>query len=347
MFVGRHVANCVFFFLLFFSKQASGPVVPSSSGATTSVTIDSGSVLRIVKHAYDQYPAQATGQLLGLDEDDVLNVYYSFPFPATISDHDDVEVKAKIIKKYQQEYCEHLKEVNVDSNPIGLYMSVSNGKMFYRSVINNMLQSQITNPESILLVHDVSRSVQAGFCLRAFRLSKYYLAVKKEGKFSSEILEKEGLSYQNMLEELPVNIQNSQLVALYLQNLEKPKDFSNLDISIDPFLEQNIENVFDSVDEFNYDLGNYNYYQRSLDREKSKIMQWQQKRKAENLARQAKGQSLLSTDEYKTLFKLPEEPSRLDKLLVSAQLDLYCNQIEEFGMCVNTKLFAGSKTLEG
>lgn len=40
------------------------------------------------------------------------------------------------------------------------------------------------------------------------------------------------------------------------------------------------------------------------------------------------------------MFKLPAEPSRLDHLLISGQIDNYCKQINEFAGPTLGKLFA-------
>ncbi|ANB11025.1 hypothetical protein AWJ20_3821 [Sugiyamaella lignohabitans] len=214
-----------------------------------------------------------------------------------------------------------------------------------------MFAYQAENADSVVLVYDTAKSNQGGLALRAYRLSNSYLNAKKDGKFTTENLVKNELSYSNIFQELPIDVKNSHLVTLYLHSAkeatENVKDYDDLAISVDQFLEQNIEGIFDSVDEFHYDQGNYNYYQRQLTREKLKIQQWQQKRKAENTALEQQGKPLLSTDDYKTLFRLPEEPSRLDNLLISAQINQYCTQIEEFGATVVPKLFATQKVLEG
>lgn len=307
-------------------------------------------MLKIVKHVYEHYPVQVCGQLLGFEElEDTkeLNISYSFPFPSIANDTEgNASVRSKGMIKYQNDMIDHLKEVNVDANPTGWYVSGNMGRFFNQAVIENMLSYQNTNPESVMLVHDVSKSAQSGFSLKAYRLSPAYLAVRKEGKFTTDNLTKNELSYHTIFEELPVKVSNSHLVTLYLQSIEHKPDYDHLNISIDSYLEKNIEGIFDSVDDFHYDQGNYNYYQRQMSREKLKIQQWQQKRKAENNARQQQGKQPLSTEEWKSLFKLPDEPSRVENLLISGQIDQYCNQIEEFGSSITPKLFAAQKNLE-
>lgn len=250
----------------------------------------------------------------------------------------------------------HLKMVNADANTVGFYMSTNLGKFFNSNVIDNLLYFQAANPNSILIINDIAQPVNSGLSLRAFRLSESFIAARKEGSFTTEQLQKVNLSYRNIFEELSVTIKNSHLVTLFLQTLEKANSekknpislghsFDKFDISIDSYLEKNIEDIFDSVDSFHADQANYNWYQRQLAREKLKVQQWQHKRKVENAALAAAGKPTLSED-WKTQFKLPAEPSRLENLLVSGQIDKCCSQIEEFGSNVSTKLFATHKSLD-
>lgn len=330
---------------------------PSAPATTTKVQIDSSVVLKIIKIASDNAPALVSGQLLGIDQQDSLNVSHAFPYPASANDNEGSGLRSKAVLKYQNEVLSHLKMVNADVNTIGYYMSTDLGKFFNTNVIENLLHFQAANPNSILLVNDISQPVNSGLSLRAYRLSEGFISAQKEGSFTTEALLKANLSYRTIFDELPVTIKNSQLVTLFLQSLEKantekkqPTSFAHsydmFDISIDSYLEKNIEGIFDSVDNFHADQGNYNWYQRQLAREKLKIQQWQHKRKLENAALAAAGKPTLPVDDWQNLFKLPAEPSRLDNLLVSGQIDKYCSQIEDFGSTVSTKLFATQKSLD-
>lgn len=340
---------------------------------TDRVCIDSSVVLKIVRHCQEAAPSVVAGQLLGLDLNGELRISHSFAFPQNAaggnsSSDEGLSLRPKAIAKYQPEMIAHLKEVNVDSNSVGWYQSTSLGRIYNQSVVDNLAAFQEKNADSVVLVYDVAGSEvvstaapasaggprgstttsPSGFNLRAFRLSAEFLAVRKAGKFDTATLAEHNLTYHDILEELPVEVKNSHLSTLLLYQLaqeypESPfaaSSFANLNVSVDPFLEKNIEAIFDSVDDFHYDQGNYNYYQRQLTREQAKISQWQAKRKAENSQREKDGKPALPVDEWKRIFKVPTEPSRQDNLLISAQLNEHCSVIEEFGAAVNTKLFA-------
>jgi translation initiation factor 3 subunit H len=174
------------------------------------------------------------------------------------------------------------------------------------------------------------------------------------------------------LVELPVTIHNSHLLTSLLHQLpsQPPKEelqfppnlaalqndpnapepplypnFDSLDLSIDPFLEKTCDLLLESIENHHTELNNHQYYQRSLAREQTKITAWQQKRKAENAARAASKQPPLPEDEWQRLFKLPTEPSRLEVLLNSRQVEQYARQVDGFTAGVSSKMFAVKSNL--
>ena len=174
-------------------------------------------------------------------------------------------------------------------------------------------------------------------------------------------LQKFNLTYRDLLQELPVLIHNSHLVTSLLHQLSSAPptlssftssirqnplppplfpNFDSLDLSIDPFLEKNCDLLLDSIETHYTELNNFQYYQRQLAREQTKITAWQQKRKAENASRAALKQPPLPEDEWQKLFKLPQEPSRLETLLNSRQIEQYAKQVDGFTAAVTGKMFA-------
>jgi translation initiation factor 3 subunit H len=180
-------------------------------------------------------------------------------------------------------------------------------------------------------------------------------------------IQKSGLKYQDILIELPLTIHNSHILTSLLHQLPSspPKsaldfpsslaslktdptittfplapNFDSLDLSIDPFLEKTCDLLLESIEAHQNELNNHQYYQRSLAREQAKITAWQAKRKAENAARVAAKQAPLPEDEWQRLFKLPAEPSRLEILLNSRQVEQYTRQVDGFTAGVTGKMFA-------
>lgn len=184
-------------------------------------------------------------------------------------------------------------------------------------------------------------------------------------------MQKTKLSYKDVLVELPIIVHNSHLQTTLLQQLpsrapERTLDLNSmtvadfereetelphypnydlLDLSIDPFLEKTCDSLLESVESHYTELNNHQYYQRQMAREQVKITAWQVKRKAENAARVAAKQPPLPEDEWKQIFKLPVEPSRLEGMLNARQVEQYARQIDGFTATVSGKLFAVKNNL--
>jgi translation initiation factor 3 subunit H len=359
--------------------------------------------MKIIKHATQAFPTTATGSLMGMDENGILEVTNCFPFPAVDAPaqegHQDsasnaaaAAPRAKANMAYQNEMIKYLREVNVDANNVGWYTSTSMGNFINMNTIENQFTYQKElNERTIALVYDVSRSVQGALSIRAFRLSPTFMAAYKDNKFTTEkqvdrlktygpvrltgsfySLTKSGLKYQDIFVEIPLTIHNSHLLTSLLHQLpsEPPKEelqfpaslaalkqdtkvpkipldpnFDSLDLSIDPFLEKTCDLLLESIENHHTELNNHQYYQRSLAREQAKIAAWQQKRKAENAQRALSKQPPLPEDEWQRLFKLPTEPSRLEILLNSRQVEQYARQVDGFTAGVSSKMFAVKSNL--
>ncbi|OCT51886.1 Eukaryotic translation initiation factor 3 subunit H [Cladophialophora carrionii] len=276
--------------------------------------------------------------------------------------------RAKANTAYQAEMIRMLREVNVDANNVGWYTSANLGNFVNSNFIENQyFYQKELNEKTVALVHDVSRSSQGILSIRAYRLSPQFMTAYKENKFTTENLLKSGLKYSDILVELPITVHNSHLVNTFLHQVPrmlangsmKPPSsvdeiennpiikndtlapsFESLSISIDPFLSQTCDNLLDSIETHHVEANNFSYYSRALAREQAKIQQWQQKRKAENAARALSKQPPLPEDEWQRLFKLPTEPSRLESMLNSRQVEQYARQVDGFVAGTTGKMFA-------
>ncbi|CRK47981.1 hypothetical protein BN1723_007859 [Verticillium longisporum] len=438
-----------------------------------SVVIEALVVMKIVKHGSSTFPTVATGATVGLDRNGVLEITNSFPFPTVdVSNSDshqnnDASAQASAAPRqksnivYQSDMIKHLKEVNVDANNVGWYTSATMSNFVNLSFIENQYHYQKDNEKTVALVHDVSRSSQGSLSLRAFKLSASFMAAYKEGKFTTESLQKSKLSFKDILQEFPVTVHNTHLLTTFLHQipqapqadalehptsvgelrddpsrqplypsvdnldlsidpfLEKTCDLllesidahynevnnyhlqksklsfkdilqefpvtvhnthllttflhqipqapqadalehptsvgelrddpsrqplypsvDNLDLSIDPFLEKTCDLLLEGIDAHYNEVNNYQFYQRQLGREQAKISQWQAKRKAENAQRVVAKQAPLAEDEWQRLFKLPQEPSRLEGMLNAKQVEQYSKQVDGFTANITTKMFA-------
>lgn len=347
------------------------------------VQIEALVLMKISRHCSQSFPTTATGSLVGMDRDGILEVTNSFNFPIfdvpTTDSHqnqNDASSLAAVAPRqkpnitYQADMIRFMKEINIDANNVGWYTSAAMGNFVNLAFIENQYHYQKENERTVALVHDVSRSSQGALSIRAFKLSPNFMAAFKEGKFTTESLQKSKLTFKDIVVEFPVVVHNSHLLTSFLHQipsapirdpseppaslddlLEDPVNpplypsLDNLDVSVDPFLEKTCDLLLDSIESHYTDLNNFQFYQRQLGREQAKITQWQTKRKAENAARVAAKQQPLPEDEWQRLFKLPQEPSRLEGMLNAKQVEQYAKQVDGFTANASAKMFAVRENL--
>ncbi|KEZ46765.1 Eukaryotic translation initiation factor 3 subunit H [Scedosporium apiospermum] len=345
------------------------------------VQVEALVLMKISKHCSSSFPTTATGSLVGMDNNGVLEVTNAFPFPifevpGSDSHQNDASSLAANAPRqkpniaYQNDMIRYMKEINIDANNVGWYTSAAMGNFVNLTFIENQYHYQKDNDRTVALVHDVSRSSQGALSLRAFKLSPSFMTAYKEGKFTTESLQKSKLNFKDIIVEFPVIVHNSHLLTSFLHQIppapirdpsEPPASLDDLsedpvnpplypsldslDVSIDPFLEKTCDLLLDSIESHYTDLNNFQFYQRQLGREQAKITQWQAKRKAENAARVAAKQQPLPEDEWQRLFKLPQEPSRLEGMLNAKQVEQYAKQVDGFTANVSAKMFAVRENL--
>ena len=160
------------------------------------VQVEALVVMKVIKHSTQTFPTTATGSLVGMDKDGILEVTNCFPFPTVdipqdghqeVRDLTAAAPRAKANTGYQNEMIKMLREVNIDAANVGWYTSTSMGAFVNLNTIENQFfyQKEL-NERTIALVHDVSRSSQGSLSLRAFRLSPAFMAAYREGKFTVE-----------------------------------------------------------------------------------------------------------------------------------------------------------------
>lgn len=153
--------------------------------------------MKIAKHCSTNFPSLASGALVGMDQNNVIEVTNTFPFPtvdssATDSHQNDASLIAAAAPRqksniaYQNDMIRHLKEVNVDANNVGFYTSATMGNFVNLSFIENLYFYQKEQNQTVALVYDASKSSQGNLTLRAFRLTSNFMSAFKEGKFTTE-----------------------------------------------------------------------------------------------------------------------------------------------------------------
>jgi len=323
--------------------SASTDAASTESGDLTVVQLDGLVVLKIIKHCQDHLPDIVTGQLLGLDmahagsNEVTLEVTNCFPFPSRSGEQEEESDEAGA--EYQLEMMKCLREVGVDSNTVGWYTSTYLGSFLNESLVETQFNYQTTISKCVVLVFDPVKTSQGLLSLRAYRLTPSFMKMyaTKAQSFTKESLESNNITFNNIFEEVPIKIHNSQLINALLYDMEGSDavsaHFERLNLGFGPFLEKNLEFLAESLDDLASEQSKFQYYQKSLQRQQSQIQAYVQKKASEGTP--------VSPDDDEVLqqFKAPQQPSRLESLLVTNQINKYCEQINKFAGTSFTKLF--------
>lgn len=316
------------------------------------VHIDGVAVLKIVKHCQESLPNFVSGSLLGLENNGVLEITYSFPSPEPRQDKSDLvkaadsadagideETAALDGHNYQLEMMKMLREVNVDNNCVGWYKSMYLGSYTDDDLLQNQLSYQTDlSPNAVVLLYDPMQTAHGNLELKCLRLTEKAVQFLKKG--SNEFMDSSGI-----FEELPVKMKNPSLVKALLHNMSTGqynadvdvnatsvsgatggKDevapaytvdttLDRLDLSTNPYLEKHLEFLSTWVDDLSAEQGKFQYYMRSLARGDKRRM--------------GKGaaEDKVSASEA---WKKNEAPKRLESLLITNQIKNYCDQVDKF-----------------
>ena len=245
---------------------------------------------------------------------------------------------------YQQQYTSDmiklLKTVNSDANVVGWYTSSFLGTFATKELLERQLSYQKEVGEtSVVVVYDpvqTANSARGEVVLKAYRVSKEYEKAKEEkGGY---------VESKNVFVEVPVKIKNQGLVRALLFDMDRSNkvtpgpatglakgdygnggtvDFTRLDLSTNPFLEKNLENLSSWVDDLSAEQAKYQLYARGLLREEGGGS-------VHSVLSQGGKKSPRHPVDKAARWKNPEAPSRLTSLLSTVQLNTYCDQVNEF-----------------
>jgi len=311
------------------------------------VQVDALVILKIIKHCREALPEIVTGQLLGLDLTTTLEVTNCFPFPSKSNEEEDPSDETT---RYQMEMLRCLREVNVDNNTVGWYQStyVGSGSHLNEAMIEYQFNYQSSIKKSVVLVYDPLKSSHGSLSLKAYRLSDQFLVLYKQQNFTKESLSKSNFQFNHIFEEIPIRIYYSALVKALLFQLELkhfPPTYEALGLATNTYFEKNLEFLIDCISDLQQEQNKFHNYNRSAQRVQQAINAVVAKRKAENAQRKLNGEPPLPEGlkelemENPSVFKKPQEPSRLESLVITNQIHNYCTQISQYGAQCFTKLY--------
>lgn len=296
----------------------------------TSIDIQGSVLLSVIRHTSENYPSLYSGSLIGFEDDNgSIDVTHAYPFPYP-DQFEGGSLRSRSGNKYQQEILDALKSLGQGVEFQGWFQSTISGNFVTSLLIEALAQQQLTNKNAFILIYNMA-SVGKELELKAVRLSENFLNTYLDGKWKTKDLESHKLSFFNIFDEIPVTIHNQQLVNLYLAASEETvasNEFENLNFSSNSNITtQLLENLYSQIDSYNFDQTNFNYYQRQLQKEHTKVLQWKQTRKNENAERAKIGEPDLDMNEWHSHFRLPAGPSRFNNTLQSRAIDELADDI--------------------
>ena len=155
-------------------------------------------ILKIIKHCRESFPVTVAGTLLGLDADDgVCEITHCFPIAADGGDGGEQDFQVRMIKA--------LKEVNVDSLPVGWYSSAYLGAVYSKDTVEHHAAYQAAMPNSVLLVYDTVPTAQGHLSVKALRLTDAFMDEwRAQARLGSEAFTR--LPPSQIFEELPLKV---------------------------------------------------------------------------------------------------------------------------------------------
>lgn len=308
----------------------------------TEVEIEGVALLQIVKHCHESQTGSVAGSLLGLDSGAVLEVTNSFPSPPSSE-------RKKESDEYQLEMMKNLREVGMDNNKVGWYQSVSMGTFCTSAVVEYQFQYQRSlGPNAVCLVYDAAETAKGALSLRAFRLKQQFYDAYKAGNFTKESFAKSDIRSTTLLEELPIRIHNSDIISAWLHQAVLSHEavtatsFDRLDLASNAYLESSLKNISLWADELAQEHYKFQGYERALSKQRQAYAQWQARQRDENKLLRENGEELLP-EEDADFFKSVHQPSRLEALLITKQMNTYCEHINRYAGKSFQKLFLAAK----
>lgn len=294
--------------------------------------------------------AITTGPIYGFYgvESNIINITHTIAFPTfnnfnNSNGFEDFFNLKNANSKFQENYLEKLRATNNTANLLGWFVSSSGGKFMSQSIIESLyqLQENFKNNKSdipsILIVYDPLKSIEGYLNLKCYKLSKSFLkTITSENKFIAKNLIENKLSYKNILEEVPVVIKSNNLINLKIQefnNITTSEDDNINQLSINSKTFENIkysyDQLSDSINHLNHNLGNLNYFQRNLSRDIAKINKWENKVKQTNeeLLKSNPNAKLENTD-WRSEFKLLAPSSKFEYLIATSDVNNICNNLQ-------------------
>jgi translation initiation factor 3 subunit H len=250
--------------------------------------------------------------------------------------------------EYQFQMMRCLRDVNVDSHAVGWYQSTFLGSYLTQAMIDTQYQYQSQIKNAVVLIYDPIKSNQGTVALQAFRLTPAFMHIYASRDYTKQSFEQRGLTFSSIFTEVPIRVHANILTQVLLRQLDGAAEVDTanhvLSLNASSFLEKNLELLIESIDDLTVEQSKFAKYAQITLRHTQLIATWQARRRTENAARLARGEKPLSETKEDAMaelnIKFPQEPSRLEALLLSRQLAGYCSALTDEAESSEAKLRA-------
>ncbi|KAL6769389.1 EIF3H [Auxenochlorella protothecoides x Auxenochlorella symbiontica] len=297
-----------------------------------SVQVEGQVILKIAKHCREHASGSSvvTGQLLGLDVGQTLEVTDCFPFPGNVGD-EEAETSNEG-EGYQLEMMRCLREVNVDNNMVGWYQSTVSGSYQVVEIIETFVNYLENLDRCICMVYDTLAAASGGLGLKAVRLTEAFVKAFREGTLTVEKVRTSNLSWQSIFQEIPITVHNTPLAVALAAAITpvahlSARDAARLTLASAPVLERNVEFLNDCLDDVGVEQGKLGAHHGAVRRQQQAAAAWRAARRQENTTRRTAGEEMLGEEPPEGMFKPPPEPSALDGMLLLKQMTSYCDAV--------------------
>lgn len=303
--------------------MSSITVAINSPSVVQFVQIDSLVVMKIVKHVDSEMYAglnevageACQGLLTGLVSIDDRRLEITNCFPTAraepMLDGDEIAQNNAFYEEQKQaemlDMLRKFRNMNIDYELVGFYQAHPFGACFAQEMIDSLIDYQASVPDGVVLIYDPVKTRQGQLSLRAYRLAAKALEMSLDGDWSPESTRAAGLTYENMLEELPIVIKNSHLVNVMLAELAleggcaMQQSSAHLELGTRRSLEKCLRSLMSNVDDLNKTVMAYTKYVADKQRHDLTVYNAMQKRQTENEQREARGEPPLSFDDIKKM----------------------------------------------
>jgi translation initiation factor 3 subunit H len=275
------------------------------------------------------------GVLLGLLENDTLEITNCFPFPTD----DDPEFDAGT---YQRDMIKKMRKINIDQLPVGWYQSSVYGHFITRELIDDQYGYQSSVEESVCLIYDSVRTINGSIGLRAYRMKPKFMKIY-DTEITNDLFQKARINYEDILEELPIRYRNSHLIDCFLAEMgdKYPLERNDqlLKLGVGSGLEKSLRLLSEHVDRMSSESNRHVNYYKTMMKQQQQRASHAQKKEQENVLREKRGEPPLPQEDLDKLFKMPPAPARMDNVLLSAQVSSFCRDMQDTCAQSFSKLF--------